>query len=88
MSVVASIDTMYPKMLDTAITTDLELAMRQWEGFEEKLAQLQGNKARNSRFMTQEDQKNQIQRLDDLANRRAKPTLSDTNLVKGQSLTS
>ena len=59
MSVVASVDTIYPKMLDTATTTDLELATRQ----REKLAQLQVNKAKNSRFMTQEDQKNQIKRL-------------------------
>ena len=86
MSVVESVDTIYPKMSDTATTTDLELATRQREGFEEKLAQLQVNKAKNSRFVTQEDQKNQIQRLDDLANRRAKPTFSDTNLVKGRSL--
>ena len=39
------------------------------------------NKAKNSRFMTQEDQKNPIQRLDNLANRRAKPIVSDTNLA-------
>ena len=78
----ASVDMIYPKMSDTATTTDLELATRQ----REKLAQLQVNKAKNSRFVTQENQKNQIQRLDDLANRRAKPTFSDTNLVKGRSL--
>ena len=83
MSLVASVGTIYPKMLDTATATDLVLATRQRKGFEEKLAQLQINKAKNSRFVTQEDQKNQIERLDNLADRRAKPTLSDTNLVKG-----
>ena len=87
MSVVASVDTIYPKMSDTVTATDLELATRQREGFEEKLAQLYVNKAKNSRLRTQEGQTNKIQRLDDLANRtrRAKPTLSDTNLVKGRS---
>ena len=63
MSFVGSVDKIYPKMSDTATATDLDLATSQQEGFEEKLAQLQVNKAKNSRFMTQEDQKNQIQRL-------------------------
>ena len=55
-SVVASVDTIYPKMTVTATATYLELATRQREGFKEKLAQLQMNKAQNSRFMTQETQ--------------------------------
>ena len=71
----------YPKMWDTATATDLELATRKQEGFKEELVQLKMNKAKNSRFMTQRDQKNQIQRLYNLANRGAKPTLSDTTLV-------
>ena len=40
MTAVASVDTIYPKMSDTATASDLELATRQREGFEEKLAQL------------------------------------------------
>ena len=74
-SVLSSVDRIYLKMSDTVTVTDLKLATRQREGFKEKLAQLQMNKAKKPRFMTQEEQKTQIQILDDLANRRAKPVL-------------
>ena len=75
MSVLASVDRISPKMSNTVTVSDLKLATRQREGFKEKLAQLQMNKAKKPRFMTQEEQKTQIQILDDLANRRAKPVL-------------
>ena len=75
MSVLASVDRIYPKMSDAVTVSDLKLATRQREGFEEKLAQLQINQVKNKRFMTQGDQQTQIQTLDDLANRRAKPVL-------------
>ena len=84
MSVVASVDMICQKMTDTATAIDMKLAKRQRKRLEEKLAQM--NKANNSRFLTQEDQRTQIQRLDNLANRRVKPNLLDTNLFKGQSL--
>ena len=48
-------------MSDTVTVTDLKLATRQREGFEEKLAHLQMKKTKNSRFMTQEEQKTQVQ---------------------------
>ena len=41
------------------------------------------SKAKKAKFMTQEDQKTQIQGLDDLANIGSKPNVSDTNTVKG-----
>ena len=56
MSVLASVDRISPKMSNTVTVSDLKLATRQREGFKEKLAQLQMNKAQNSRFMTQETQ--------------------------------
>ena len=47
------------------------------------LAQLKMSKAKKAKFMPQEDQKTQIQRLDDLANIGSKPNVSDTNTVIG-----
>jgi len=48
--------------------------------------ELQSNKASKSRFLTREEQENQIRRLEDLESKLVKPTLSDTNLMKGRSL--
>ena len=66
--------------------TDQEMMERQRQGFYDKLEELQDNKASNSRFMTREMQESQISRLDDLENKRVKPTLSDTNLMKGRAI--
>ena len=66
--------------------TDLEMMDRQRQGFNSKVEELQSNKASNSRFLTREEQENQIRRLEDLESKLVKPTLSDTNLMKGRSL--
>ena len=52
-SVVVSVDTIDPKMTDTLTDIYLQLAKRQREGFKEWLDQLQMNKAKKSRSMTQ-----------------------------------
>ena len=67
-------------------SADQEMMERRRQGFYDKLEELQDNKANNSRFMTREMQESQISRLDDLENKRVKPTLSDTNLLKGRAI--
>ena len=83
MSVLASVDRIYPKMSDIVTVTDLMLATRQREGFKENLAQLQMNKAKNASFLTLEELKTQIQRHDNLVNRTAKKVLlNGINITK------
>ena len=83
MSVLASVDRIYPKMSDIVTVTDLMLATRQREGFKENLAQLQMNNAKNASFLTLDELKTQIQRHDNLVNRRAKKVLlNGINITK------
>ena len=73
-------------MATNLTSADQEMMKRQRQGFYDKLEELQDNKANDSRYMTREMQESQVSRLDDLENKRVKPTLSGTNLMKGRAI--
>ena len=54
--------------------TDLEMMERQRQGFNSKVEELQSNKASNSRFLTREEQEQQIKTVGWLSYRRGCPT--------------
>jgi len=68
--------------------TDLQVLERQKAGFYAKVAELQNNKASNSKFLTREDQEKQIRRLEDLESKQVKATVGDQNLMSRRAVLS